>query len=77
MASCRRAPKGYLCVYEKDHAGTCEAVRERGNVHFLRRNETGQLERLVTDGKWTGWISAEPGTRYWWVWQAIAKARGI
>lgn len=77
VVNCRRAPKGYICTYTKDHDGVCEAVRERRPVHFLRRSETGQLERLVTDGKWVGWVSAEIGTRGWIIWQAIAKARGI
>lgn len=74
---CKRPPKGWVCTMDKDHVGTCETIRERVPVHFLRRNEQGQLERLVTDGKWVGWISAERGTRGWVVWQAIAKARGI
>lgn len=77
MVVCRKPPKGWVCTYVRDHEGACEAIRERKPVHFLRRNETGQLERLVTDGKWIGWVSAEVGTRYWFVWQAIAKARGI
>ena len=74
---CRKPPKGWICGGEQDHNGPCSATRVRGPVHFLRRNQHGQLERLVTDGKWIGWVSAEKGTRGWLVWQSIAKVRGI
>lgn len=74
---CKRPPKGWICVLDREHEGDCDAHRDRQPVHFLRRNEKGKLERLVTDGKWVGWVSAERGTRGWIVWQAIAKARGI
>lgn len=76
---CRRPPKGWICTMNREHEGVCDTVRERQPVHFLRRNERGKLERLVSsaDGKWVGWVSAERGTRGWVIWQAIAKARGI
>lgn len=73
---CKRPPKGWICTLHRDHEGTCDTARERQPVHFLRRND-GKLERLVTDGNWVGWVSAERGTRGWIVWQAIARARGI
>lgn len=74
---CKRPPKGWICDQPMNHEGDCDAHPNIAPVHFLRRNNKGKLERLVTDGTWTGWVSAAPGTRYWVVWAAIAKARGI
>jgi hypothetical protein len=46
-------------------------------LFFLRRNDKGKLERLVSDGVGAYWISAEKPSRFWYVWAGIAKARGI
>lgn len=77
IMSCRRPPRGWICTREADHDGACAAHPTVQAVHFLRRNEHGNLERLVTDGKWTGWVSAERPSRGWVMWKAIARARGI
>lgn len=77
MASCRRPPKGWACKKDAGHEGSCPAYPTNIPLKFLRRNEQGKLERLVSNGEWTGWISAERPARYWWVWESIAKARGI
>lgn len=74
---CRRPPKGWICTRDKDHDGACAAHPINVPLRFLRRNDCGKLERLVTDGEWTGWISAERPARYWWVWASIARTRGI
>lgn len=74
---CRKPPKGWICTLAQDHAGTCVAQPTVQNVHFLRRNQHGNLERLVTDGKWTGWVTAERPARGWYLWQLVAKVRGI
>jgi hypothetical protein len=74
---CSKAPKGWKCGRDKDHAGACEVRPVNVPLHFLRRNPEGKLERLVSNGQWTGWISAERPSRYWYVWASLAKARGI
>lgn len=74
---CKRPPKGWICVNTPNHEGECEARPLIEPMHFLRRNSKGKLERLVTNGEWTGWINAERPARYWYIWAAIARARGI
>lgn len=77
MISCKKPPKGWACKKPAGHEGSCPAYPTNIPLTFLRRNDAGKLERLVSNGQWTGWISAERPSRYWYVWQAIAKARGI
>lgn len=77
MTTCRKPPKGWACKKEAGHEGSCPAYPTNIPLKFLRRNEKGKLERLVSNGEWTGWISAERPSRHWVVWQAIARARGI
>lgn len=74
---CRKPPKGWICPLPSNHDGSCAAHPTNIPLKFLRRNAKGKLERLVSDGVWSGWINAEYPARYWWVWKSIAKARGI
>lgn len=77
MAVCRLPPKGWACKRPGGHEGSCPAYPTNVALKFLRRNDNGKLERLVSNGVWTGWISAEYPSRYWYMFKAIAKARGI
>lgn len=74
---CKNTPKGWRCTRARDHEGSCALTPVNVPLHFLRRNQNGKLERLVSDGNSAYWISAEKPSRYWYVWQALAKARGI
>lgn len=74
---CKNTPKGWRCTRTRDHEGSCALTPNNAPLRFLRRNENGQLQRLVSDGHSAYWISAEKPSRYWYVWQAIAQARGI
>lgn len=74
---CKNTPKGWNCTRARDHEGPCALKPVNVPLHFLRRGHGGKLERLVTDGNEAYWISAERPSRYWYVFQAIAKARGI
>jgi hypothetical protein len=78
MASYRRPPKGWACKKEAGHEGSCPAYPTNIPLKFLRRNEKGKLERLVSNGEWTGLDFGGSGQHgYWWVWESIARARGI
>lgn len=74
---CKNTPKGWKCTRARDHEGSCALTPINAPLRFLRRNEKGNLERLVSDGTAAYWISAEKPSRYWYVWASIAKARGI
>lgn len=74
---CKGTPKGWRCKRQADHNGPCALIPVNAPLHFLRRSDAGKLERLVSDGNSAYWISAEKPSRYWAVWAAIAKARGI